>query len=121
MLTRSKCAQLVAAGRAAVVPSVWEEAFGLVAIEAMACGVAPIAPAHGSFPELIRDGHDGVHFEPGNSKSLASVLRDIGARPDHFLELGRNARTSYEQRFDPDANIDQLIKIYQFAITHPSR
>jgi glycosyltransferase involved in cell wall biosynthesis len=120
MLSRARCAQLVASARAAVVPSEWEEAFGLVAIEAMACGVAPIAPAHGSFPELIRDGHDGVLFKPGNTKSLASVLHDIDANPDRFLELGRNARASYEQRFDPDANIDALVKIYEFAIKQPS-
>ncbi len=120
MLSRDDCAALVAGARAAIVPSEWEEAFGLVAIEAMALRVAPIAPAHGSFPELIRDGYDGVLFAAGDPHALAAVLRDIETDPGRFADLGRNARLSYEQRFDPDANIAQLVATYEFAIANPS-
>jgi glycosyltransferase involved in cell wall biosynthesis len=120
MLSRDDCAALVAGARAAIVPSEWEEAFGLVAIEAMALRVAPVAPARGSFPELIRDGHDGVLFAPGDPNALATVLRTVETDPDHFADLGRNARVSYEQRFDPDANIAQLVATYEFAIANPS-
>ena len=119
MLSREDCATLVAGARAAIVPSEWEEAFGLVAIEAMALRVAPVAPAHGSFPELIHDGHDGVLFTPGDPNALAAVLRDIDTDPDRFADLGRNARAGYEQRFDPDANIAQLVATYDFAIANP--
>jgi len=119
MLSREDCATLVAGARAAIVPSEWEEAFGLVAIEAMALRVAPVAPAHGSFPELIHDGHDGVLFTPGDPNALAAVLRDIDTDPDRFADLGRNARAAYEQRFDPDANIAQLVATYDFAIANP--
>jgi glycosyltransferase involved in cell wall biosynthesis len=119
MLSRDDCAALVAGARAAIVPSEWEEAFGLVAIEAMALQVAPIAPAHGSFPELIRDGHDGVLFTAGDPNALAAVLRKIETDPGRFSDLGRNARLSYEQRFDPDANIAQLVATYEFAIANP--
>jgi glycosyltransferase involved in cell wall biosynthesis len=120
LLSREDCAELVAGAGAAIVPSEWEEAFGLVAIEAMALRVAPVAPAHGSFPELIRDGHDGVLFAPGDPHALAAVLRDVEADPERFAELGRNARLGYEERFDPDANIAQLVATYEFAMTNPS-
>jgi glycosyltransferase involved in cell wall biosynthesis len=120
MLSRDDCAALVAGARAAIVPSEWEEAFGLVAIEAMALQVAPVAPAHGSFPELVRDGHDGVLFAPGDPDALAAVLRDVETDPGRFYELGRNARLSYEERFDPDANVAQLVATYEFAIANPS-
>jgi glycosyltransferase involved in cell wall biosynthesis len=120
MLSRDDCAALVAGARAAIVPSEWEEAFGLVAIEAMALRVPPIAPAHGSFPELIRDGHDGVLFTPGDPNALAAVLSDVDVDPQRYSGLGRNARVSYEQRFDPDANIAQLVTTYEFAIANPS-
>lgn len=120
MLSRDDCAALVAGARAAIVPSEWEEAFGLVAIEAMALRVPPIAPAHGSFPELIHDGHDGVLFTPGDPNALAAVLHDIGTDPQRYSGLGRNARVSYEQRFDPDANIAQLVATYEFAVANPS-
>ncbi len=118
-LTREDCASLIAGARAVVVPSQWEETFGLVAVEAMAAGVPSVVPAHGSFPELVTDGREGVLFEPGNADALASVFRDVEARPSHYERLGRAARESYEQRFSPNANIDQLLRIYEFAIRNP--
>jgi glycosyltransferase involved in cell wall biosynthesis len=119
MLSRSDCAALVATARAAIVPSAWEEAFGLVAVEAMACGVPPIAPEHGSFPELIKSDHDGVLFEPGSAPALAGVLHDIDSNPQRYAALGAAARASYEQRFDPEVNLDLLLDTYRFAIAHP--
>ena len=119
MLSRRDCAALVASARAAIVPSAWEEAFGLVAVEAMACGVPPVAPAHGSFPELIKSDHDGVLFEPGNAAALASLLHDIDDNPARYAALGTAARASYEQRFDPEVNLDQLLDTYRFAIANP--
>ena len=65
----------MAAARAVVLPSAWEETFGLAAVEAMALGVAPVAAAHGAFPELITDGVDGVLFRPGDPAALAAALR----------------------------------------------
>jgi glycosyltransferase involved in cell wall biosynthesis len=104
---------------AAVVPSQWEETFGLVAIEAMAAGVAPVAPAHGSFPELISDGVDGVLFEPGNPSSLAAVLADLDRDPGRYIALGRGGRRTWQQRFQEEDNVQQLLDIYRFAIAHP--
>jgi glycosyltransferase involved in cell wall biosynthesis/SAM-dependent methyltransferase len=119
MLSRADCAALVAGARAAIVPSAWEEAFGLVAVEAMACGVAPVAAAHGSFPELIEDGRDGVLFKPGDAGALASVLRDIETDPQRYDAYGRAARERYEKHFDPEANVDLLLDAYRFAIANP--
>jgi len=59
LVSRDEARALVAGGLAALVPSAWEETFGLVAVEAMAAGVAPVAPATGSFPELIEHDVDG--------------------------------------------------------------
>jgi glycosyltransferase involved in cell wall biosynthesis len=121
LLSREACARLMRESRAVIVPSEWEETFGLSAIEAMACGVPPVGAAHGSLPELIRDGHDGVLFPPADAPALARVLRDIDEDPHRFAELGRAARRTYEQRFDPVESVEQLTRIYEFAITHPPR
>ncbi len=115
ILSTTECAALVTRARAVILPSQWEETFGLVAIEAMAAGVPPVAAAHGSFPELIRDGTDGVLFEPGNAASLARVLHDVDSDPQRYKAYGEAASRTYEQRFDPDRNIDQLLRIYRFA------
>ena len=120
MLSRADCAALVASARAAVVPSAWEEAFGLVAVEAMALGVAPVAAAHGSFPELIEDRRCGVLFEPGNADALAQVFKEIDADPEQYAKYGAAAREEYARRFDPNANVAQLVDMYRFAIEHPT-
>ena len=49
-VTRAEVSRILAASRAVVVPSQWEETFGMVAVEAMAAGTAPVASAHGPFP-----------------------------------------------------------------------
>ena len=71
----------MAGARAVVVPSAWEETFGLVVVEAMALGVPPIAAGHGSFPELITHGADGVLFAPGDPAALGSAIADAAAAP----------------------------------------
>ncbi len=105
--------------RAAVIPSQWEEPFGMVVVEAMAAGVAPIVSAHGSFPEMVVDNHEGVLFPPGDAKALAKAFHDVATRPEQYEDFGRNARKAYEERFDPHLNMRQLESIYEFAIEHP--
>lgn len=120
LLDRTACMSLVAGAKAIVVPSAWEETFGLVVIEAMAVGVPALAPAHGSFPELIRPGKDGQLFEPGSAPALAAALTDLESRPEHYAALGTAARRTYEERFGSRANVEQLSKIYGFAVAHPA-
>jgi glycosyltransferase involved in cell wall biosynthesis len=118
-VSRDRCAELVAQARAVLLPSTWEETFGLVAVEAMAAGTAPIAAGHGSFPELITPDVDGVLFTPGNSESLALAISDADTHPERYATLGEQARKTYEARFDPAANLEHLLGIYRFAIDHP--
>jgi glycosyltransferase involved in cell wall biosynthesis len=119
LLTREECMRLLAQARAAVVPSEWEEPFGLVVAEAMSASTPAIAPAHGAFPELISDGVDGVLFPSGDAGALASLIHEVDANPERFAALGRKARLTYEQRFEPQSNVQQLEAIYRFAIEHP--
>lgn len=115
-----RCAELMAEARAVVVPSLWQEAFGLVVVEAMAAGTPPIAFEHGSFAELITPGRDGVLVPPGDTEALARVLADVAADPGRYQNYGDQARVSYEQRFNPDDHVDRLVEIYRFAIANPA-
>ena len=115
-----RCAELMSAARAVLLPSAWQETFGLVAIEAMALGVPPIAAEHGSFPELITPGVDGALFRPGDPAALASALADVEEHPERYESYGKQARLTYEQRFDPESSIDRLLEIYRYAIVHPT-
>ncbi len=114
-----RCAELISHARAVVLPSTWEETFGLVAVEAMAAGVPPIAAGHGSFTELITPGVDGVLFSPGDPAALAFAIADVERNPGQYEVYGDQARKTYEQRFDPQRSVEELLEIYRFAITHP--
>lgn len=119
IVSSDRCAELICQARAVVVPSAWQETFGLVAVEAMAAGVPPIAAGHGSFTELITPGVDGVLFSPGDPAALAVAIADIEADPERYEAYGDQARRTYEQRFDPQRSLEDLLGIYRFAMTHP--
>jgi glycosyltransferase involved in cell wall biosynthesis len=117
-VSRDRCAELISHARAIVLPAAWEEPFGLVAVEAMAAGVPPIAAAHGSFTELITSGVDGILFNPDDPAALALAIADVERNPEQYEAYGNQARKTYEQRFDPQQSIEELLEIYRFAITH---
>ncbi len=119
LLDRDACISLLARARAAAVPSEWLETFGLVVAEAMSASVPSIAPAHGAFPELITDGVDGVLYPPGDVDTLVKLLGEVERDPERWEVLGREARRTYERRFEPAKNIAELEEIYRFAIEHP--
>ena len=66
-----------------VVPSFYES-FGLVVIEAMACGTPVIASRIGRFKTLIREGRNGLTFRPGDDLLLAEKLERFYAEQDRF-------------------------------------
>lgn len=120
LLSSEAANRLLQRALAAVVPSQWEETFGLVAVEAMAAGVAPIAPAHGSFPELVTDGVDGALFTPHDPRDVARVLRQVDEDSECYIDYGRRGRATYEERFTPSANLEELLKVYSYALAHPA-
>jgi glycosyltransferase involved in cell wall biosynthesis len=118
-VSRQEVFQILAQARAVVVPSQWEETFGMVAVEAMAAGTAAIASAHGAFPELVTAGSDGALFPPTDVDALVDILADIDDHPQRWDEYGQQGRQTYRSRFTPDAGIDRLLEIYRFAVDHP--
>ena len=91
-VSRPEVFRILARSRAVVVPSQWEETFGMVAVEAMAAGTAAVASAHGAFPELVTHGSDGALFPPTDVDALVDILADIDDHPQRWDDL-RPART----------------------------
>lgn len=99
-----------------VMPSEWYEGFALVLVESFCQGLPVIASRLGAMAEIVEDGVTGLHFAPGNSKDLAAKVRWAHERPDEMLRMGENARKVYEEKYSPDANYPQLMRIYEEAI-----
>jgi glycosyltransferase involved in cell wall biosynthesis len=58
-----------------LVPSIWEEPFGIVALEGMACGCIPIVSDGGGLPAAV--GNAGLVFKSGDANSLASAIEQL--------------------------------------------
>lgn len=78
-LAPSALAPVLHAHRLLVVPSVWQEPFGLVVLEALACGCVPVVARSGGLPEAA--GPCGRVFDPGNAGALADTLAALLQSP----------------------------------------
>ena len=104
------------AGTAAlVVPSICNETFGLVAIEAFACATPVLASRIGALADLVQDGITGLLFEPGDATDLAAKVRWAVSHPEQMRQMGIRARQQYERRYAPERNHAMLMDIYALA------
>lgn len=85
----------------AVAPSESAESFGMVAVEAMACGASVIASDLPAYREVVgADGRCGTFFAPGDSAALAGAIQDYAAGPALIEHRGRAARNRVCEHFD---------------------
>jgi glycosyltransferase involved in cell wall biosynthesis len=91
--------------RALLFPIQWPEPFGLVMIEAMACGTPVLAWNCGSVPEIIEDGVTGFIVD-SESEALGAI--DRAARLDRKL-----IRSVFERRFTACAMAEAYVRVYE--------
>ncbi len=98
MLTEDEAAQLYSGARAFVCPSIYEP-FGIINLEAMACGAPVVASAVGGIVEIVVDGETGLLVPPGDPAALARAVRALLADPGRARALGEAGRRRAEERF----------------------
>jgi D-inositol-3-phosphate glycosyltransferase len=98
-----------------MVPS-YSESFGLVAVEAQACGTPVLAASVGGLRTAVQDGVSGVLVDGHDPASYARVLRDLIADPDLRERLSRGA-VAHASRFGWNGTVDRLMAVYAGAIS----
>jgi glycogen(starch) synthase len=101
-----------------VMPSRWEEAFGLVALEAALMERPVIATRVGGLPEVVVDGVTGILVEKENSERLASAISRLFKNPEEAIKMGRAARARAETMFTLDHHIDAYESLYRMQVTN---
>jgi glycosyltransferase involved in cell wall biosynthesis len=104
---------LLAGAEALVNPIRWPEPFGLVMIEALACGTPVLAFAEGAAPEIVEHGRTG--FLCVDEADMAARLGDVGS-------LDRAVcRASMTERFSVQRFIDDHLALYRRVLGHQPR
>ncbi len=92
-----------------LVPVQWDEPFGLVFAESLACGTPVIGTPRGGIPEIVRSGETGF---------LINTLSEGVAAVEKLAGLDRHrCRTEVEQRFSPTAAVDHFESVYRTILS----
>jgi len=111
-------------------PIRWEEPFGLVMIESMACGTPVVAFARGSVPEIIKDGETGYIVNPSDNDIRGNwivkktglegfkeaVARIYSLSQDDYLKMRFACRNHIETGFSINTMIEKYKNVYQKII-----
>jgi glycosyltransferase involved in cell wall biosynthesis len=107
-VSHGKKVELLQDARATLFPIDWEEPFGLVMIESMACGTPVIATNRGAVSEVIEHGRSGIIVE--HYREMAAALEQADALDP------RECRRYVEERFSPERMVDDYVRAYREAM-----
>jgi glycosyltransferase involved in cell wall biosynthesis len=103
-----------------VVSVPWYEPFGMVPLEAMACGVPVIASAVGGHLDTVSDGRTGALIPPRDPVALAQRLRELLADPARLSAIGSAAAARARSRYSWDRIAVETERLYRQALTGAS-
>ncbi len=89
-------------------PISWQEPFGMVMAEAMACGTPVVAYGRGAVPEVIKNGETGYVVKPGDYQAFVKRVKDVLAGKIDPQACRRHV----EQNFTPQIMAKNYLKIY---------
>jgi glycosyltransferase involved in cell wall biosynthesis len=107
-VSHGKKVELLQDARVTLFPIDWEEPFGLVMIESMACGTPVLATNRGAVPEVIEHGRSGIIVD--HYRQMGEALEQADALDP--LECRRYV----EERFSPERMVDDYVRAYRDAM-----
>jgi glycosyltransferase involved in cell wall biosynthesis len=100
--------------RIMVIPSMWAEPFGMVALEGLAAGCVVVASSAGGLPEAI--GPCGILFPNGDASALAAALRDLITKPGLREELIAKS-TQHLEGFKPEIVAGKYLDVFRSLLS----
>ncbi|MBI5819959.1 MAG: glycosyltransferase family 4 protein [Verrucomicrobia bacterium] len=94
-------------------PTTYHESKGLPVLEALACGVPFVEPAHGVVPELAEATGGGLLVKPDDPQSLAEGLARLVSDARLREELGRHGREAVHRDFTAERMAEQTLEIFR--------
>ena len=114
MLSGRHYVDFLSKAKAFLMPIKWTEPFGLVMVEAMACGTPVVAFNRGSVPEIIKEGETGFIIKPGDINGMAKAVKKIHLMPrSQYQAMRRACRRHIEKNFTIEKMVDGYEKVYQ--------
>ncbi|MFT3989918.1 MAG: glycosyltransferase family 4 protein [Luteolibacter sp.] len=99
-----------------VVPSVWQEPFGMVVLESWSYGRPVVAHHIGALPEIIREGEDGFLADPSNGRHLAERLETAFSQGTKLEVMGKNGFTRLATDFSREKWLAKIGEVYRKAL-----
>jgi glycosyltransferase involved in cell wall biosynthesis len=112
-VTHEEKVELLQHARATLFPIEWDEPFGLVMIESMACGTPVIATRYGAVPEVIEDGVSGIIVDAW--EDMVGALERVGSLDPQVQ------RQRVEERFSPERMVTDYVAAYEATIARWAR
>ena len=116
-VSRSELADWYRASDLVCVPS-YSESFGLVALEAQACGTPVVASAVGGLRTAVSDGISGTLVDGHDQKAWASVLSRLIAEPQRRVLLSMGA-LEHARKFGWENTARQTLDVYDWVLSKP--
>ena len=101
---------------ALVVPSIWDEPFGMVVLEAWAKERPIVAYAKGALPELIHHGVNGLLADPFSIDDLAKNIQELIDKPDLGLRLGKAGNLRLKDEFNRTLWLSRIESVYRKVV-----
>lgn len=101
---------------AVIIPSRWEEPFGLVALEAAQMARPVIAARVGALPEIVVGGQTGLLFDKEDSVGLAGAIKFLLEHPQVATKMGEAAKNRVQHFFSWEKLIDSYDALYKKLI-----
>ncbi len=106
--TQPALAQLYRQHNTWVLPSRFEEPFGMAVVEAMQAGLATVGSDRGGIPEILTPGETGFLFEAENPLALAEVLQFLAENPEERQAIARRGQAVALTQFGRDRTLAAL-------------